>query len=246
MSDKTLILHSGGWSATEEQVNAVAVPERTRSYTPIPHGRLIDQLRKVLPMHGMKLERLSLGLAADGNRLFGVADVVNGTAAPDWGVAVGFRNSYDKSIALNLCAGSRVFVCDNLAFHGEVMLNRKHVGSIDYDLPSMVNELVSGVVEFKRDMFAQIDTFKAAEINDARAHDVVCRSVRAGVLASQSVAPVLEQWYEPKHEAFAPRTAWSLFNAFTEVAKGRSAGLQMTGTLGLNRLFNSEFAVAAN
>ena len=30
MSDKTLILHSGGWSATEEQVNAVAVPERTR------------------------------------------------------------------------------------------------------------------------------------------------------------------------------------------------------------------------
>jgi hypothetical protein len=237
-----LVLHAGGWSATEADAVAVAVPERTSTYTPIPHGRVLEQLRKVLPMHGMKLERLQLGLANNGSRLFGVADVVNGTGRPDWGIAIGIRNSYDKSMALNMCAGSRVFVCDNLAFHGEVMLRRRHVGMVDHELPGMVNELVNGVAIFKGEMIAQIDTFKRTEINDVRAHDVVCRALRAGVLPAQAIPGVLDQWDAPKHDDFTPRTAWSLFNAFTEVSKNRSAGLQITSTLSLNALFNREFA----
>jgi len=242
MSESRLVLHAGGWNATEAEVNAVALPERTSTYTPVPHNRVLDQLRSVLPMHGMKLERLQLGLAAEGRRMFGVADVVNGTGRPDWGIAIGIRNSYDKSMALNLCAGSRVFVCDNLAFHGEVMLRRRHVGAVDHELPSMVAELVAGVVDFKAAMTAQIDAFKVAEIDNKRAHDVACLALRAGVVPAQGLPGVLDQWYAPKHAEFEPRTAWSLFNAFTEVAKGRSAGLQISGTLGLNRLFNREFA----
>jgi hypothetical protein len=30
---------------------------------------------------------------------------------------------------------------------------------------------------------------------------------------------VLSEWREPSHEAFKPRTRWSLFNAFTEVLR---------------------------
>lgn len=242
MNESKLVLHCGGWDATEDQANAVPLPDRTSTYTPIPHGRVLEQLRKVLPMHGMKLDRLQLGLANAGNRMFAVADVSNGVGQPDWSITIGVRNSYDKSLALNMCAGSRVFVCDNLAFHGEVMLRRRHVGVVDRELPGMVNELVNGVAIFKGELVAQIDTFKRTELTDAQAHDVVCKALRAGVIPSQLALPTLEQWHEPKHEAFAPRTAWSLFNGFTEVSKERSAGLQISSTLSLNALFNREFA----
>lgn len=244
--DSNLVLHAGGWQADEAAIAAVPVPERTPTYTPIPHARILEQLRRVLPLHGMKLERLQLGLANNGARMFGVADVVNGTGAPDWGIAIGLRNSYDRSMALNMCAGSRVFVCDNLAFHGEVMLHRRHAGAIDHELPSMVAELVAGVVTFKGEIAAQVDALKGAEINDARAHDMVCLALRAGVVPAQMLPAVLDEWHEPRHEEFKPRTAWSLFNGFTEVAKSRTPGLQMRSTLQLNGLFNREFAAAKN
>ena len=41
-------------------------------------------------------------------------------------LAVGVRNSIDKSLPLGFCAGSRVFVCDNLSFRSELMVHRKH------------------------------------------------------------------------------------------------------------------------
>jgi hypothetical protein len=51
---------------------------------------------------------------------------------------------------------------------------------------------------------------------------------------------VIEAWEEPKHEEFAPRTAWSLFNAFTEVQKGGSPRFQMEGSLRLTQLFRTQ------
>ena len=36
------------------------------------------------------------------------------------------------------------------------------------------------------------------------------------------VPKVLGDWRKPRHEAFEPRTAWSLFNCFTETMKGLS------------------------
>ena len=41
-------------------------------------------------------------------------------------LAVGVRSSLDKSISLQWACGSRVFVCDNLAFRSERVIARKH------------------------------------------------------------------------------------------------------------------------
>jgi len=59
------------------------------------------------------------------------------------------------------------------------------------------------------------------------------------------VKPLLiEAWDEPRHEEFAPRTTWSLFNAFTEVQKGSGPRAQMEGSLRLSSLFRRELALA--
>jgi hypothetical protein len=51
---------------------------------------------------------------------------------------------------------------------------------------------------------------------------------------------VIEVWEEPKHEEFAARTAWSLFNAFTEVQKDAGPRVQMESTLKLSALFRRD------
>nr|MBS0019438.1 hypothetical protein [Gammaproteobacteria bacterium] len=49
---------------------------------------------------------------------------------------VGLRGSYDQTLPRGLAVGSRVFVCDNLAFSGEVTIKTKQTTFIGQRLPS--------------------------------------------------------------------------------------------------------------
>ena len=61
----------------------------------------------------------------DGSRFFGTLDLAS-PLAERTSLCVGIRNSTDQSFPLGFVAGSRVFVCDNLAFRSELMVRRKH------------------------------------------------------------------------------------------------------------------------
>ncbi len=58
------------------------------------------------------------GLARNGQQLFAVLKFKKGVG--DIALSLGFRNSYDKSMTVDLCCGASVFVCDNLALHGQI------------------------------------------------------------------------------------------------------------------------------
>jgi hypothetical protein len=63
--------------------------------------------------------------------MFGIWDLNGGSDELCW--SIGIRNSMDKSMALGITAGTRVFVCDNLAFSGEFVEFRKHTKGLVYD-----------------------------------------------------------------------------------------------------------------
>lgn len=236
MSNATLIKMKGSWEATREQVNAIEVPARTWSYTPIPHERVIDLLERKIPLFGMKIEATRLALNTEGKKMFGVMEVTNGTGADDWRFALGFRNSYDKSLKLSVTAGSKVMVCDNLSFNGEISTHHKHNGRVDLFIDSYVDRLLRGFVEKKRGIEEFITGMKKRDLTDQQAYHFIIRAMRNKVIPTSHVEKVVEQWHEPKHEEFRERTQWSLYNGFTEVAKTRSAEIQMDSTLGLTTL----------
>jgi hypothetical protein len=49
-------------------------------------------------------------------------------------------------------------------------------------------------------------------------------AIRVGVLSASRLPKVIEAWEGPVHAEFSPRTAWSLLNAFSEVAKATHRG----------------------
>jgi hypothetical protein len=55
---------------------------------------------------------------------------------------VGLRNSHDKSFPIGIAFGSRVFVCDNTAFVGEHVIQRKHTVKAKRELPGLITEIV--------------------------------------------------------------------------------------------------------
>ena len=215
-----LMLHSGGNAATLEQVMESPTPEgATDSHFPIPHGTLIETVKRHIEVSGFRVEREEYGLWNEGNRMFGVWALANGSPDKDFQLAMGVRNSHDRSFTAGMCVGSRVFVCDNLAFSAEIVIARKHTRNILRDLDRMVAEAAGKIGAARVTQAQRIAAYKATELTDGQAHDLMVRAIDAKVIANATLPKVLGEWRTVRHPEFEPRTAWSLMNGFTEVLK---------------------------
>ncbi len=216
-----LMLHCGAQRIEREQLSTVATPERTKTWVPIPHERLYQQVTDTLAGSGLAIVSEAHGLTRDGARYFGLLQVANGTSPADFGLIVGLRNSHDKCFPAGLVVGAAVFVCDNLSFSGEVKLARKHTVHVERDLPQLVERAVGRLGELRRTQEQRFRAYQQRELNDPGAHDLIVRAMDARVLPVTKLPDVLKEWRQPRHPEFrAGWTGWRLFNAFTEVLKG--------------------------
>lgn len=216
-----LCLHTGARTVTRDQVEAVPTPGRTPTWVPISHGRLLAGVRGALQGVGLAVVEEAHGLAPGGARYFGLLQVAGGDSPTDFGPVVGLRNSHDKRFPAGLVVGASVFVCDNLSFSGEVRLARKHTAHVERDLPQLIGRAVGRLGDLRHAQEARFAAYRRSELTDAAAHDLVIRALDARVVPVTKVPDVLTEWREPRHPEFREgRTAWRLFNAFTEAAKG--------------------------
>lgn len=214
---------------------------------PDPHHRLLEQVEGAITGTDLRVASEAHALSRDGARYFGLMEVANGHADTDWALVLGLRNSHDQSFPAALAVGSGVFLCDNLAFSGEVTLARKHTRHIERDLPQLVDRAVGKLGDLRNTQHQRIESYKQTPLDDRQAHDLMVRAIDHHVAPVTALPQVIEQWRTPAHEAFAEsgKTAWRLFNAFTEALKGRSLEQLPRRTQALHGLLDHSCAVPA-
>lgn len=216
-----LMLHAGSHVATRADVLDSPTPDPTETHFPIPHGTLVRTLQTHVESAGLTISSEEYGLWGDDDAMmFGVWGITNGESHDDYQLTIGIRNSHNKMFAAGMAVGSRVFVCDNLAFSAEIVIARKHTRHILKDLDRMVAEATGRIGEARIRQDRRIEAYKGTDLSDSSVHDLVIRAVDAKVMANSYIAKVLGEWRSPQHDEFGPRNAWSLFNSFTEVFKG--------------------------
>lgn len=211
------MLHCGGREVSRDELTMLPCPPPTKTWAPVGHGRVLETALATLGEAGYSVEKMRFGLTRDDGRFFGTLDLAtqlstDGTVT----LAVGIRNSIDKTFPMGFCAGSRVFVCDNLAFRSDLMVRRKHspngVAHFSADIATAVMQLAS----FKEAEMNRIAAMTQADMPDERAESFILRAaIDRGIIPLRLVPQVVREWKEPRHELFHARTAWSLFNAFT-------------------------------
>lgn len=222
MSNK-LCLHAGAALVDRDAVNAVATPEPTvseknRLWQPVAHGAVIDAVEHSIVGSGLSIADRAFALTKDGARLFGLITLASDK--PDYAVTIGLRNSHDKSFPVGLALGSRVFVCDNLAFSSDVNIASRHTRFIYDRLPRLVADGVAQLVAHRANQERRIECYKDLEIRgQAHLHDLVLRAYRAQAIPAQAIPKVIEEFESPRHPEFVAPTGWSLFNAATETLK---------------------------
>ena len=165
-------------------------------------------------------------------------------AQADYGWVVGLRNSHDQSYPAGLVAGTKIIVCDNLCFSGEVRISRKHTRFAERDLRHLTARAVGQLGDRFRGLDERVDAYKAERLTNARAHDIVIRAVDCAAITPAQIPDVLLQWRKPAHEEFTARNAFSLWNAFTEVFKTVNPHTALRRGEALHGLFDAETGVA--
>lgn len=214
----TLIAHVDTNKLPREALELLPLPEATRTHQPISHFEIANSLIEALSYRHIAVVRDEYAVSADGMRMFGVLDLEVGTDGCRF--SIGLRNANDKSMRLALTVGYRVFVCDNMAFHGDFTpLLAKHSRSF-----SLLDSLAIGVDRMQRNfgpMTQQIELWRKQQLADATAKMHIYRAFIEGYLdVPRHLARVVHDLYfNPSADEFQPRTMWSLSNAFTSAFK---------------------------
>lgn len=246
MQNTNLVLHCGASKVDRAEVAKVRTPANTDSWFPIPHLDFVQRVETALEASKMRVVSEAHSLTKEGNRYFGLFQIANGQATgADYSYILGLRNSHDKSFPAGLVVGSQVFVCDNLAFSGEIKIARKHTRFIHDDLPRLTANAVGMLAEKWTLMTDRIARYKTAEITDAEAHDFTIRALDVEACTVQQIPSIISEWRTPRHPEFAEaKSAWRLFNAFTEVGKAASLAVLPKRTISLHGLMDAQVGFA--
>jgi hypothetical protein len=88
-------------------------------------------------------------------------------------------------------------------------------------------------------------SYQSHELTESAAHDLMIRAMDSRIVPVTKIPDVLTEWREPRHAEFREgRTAWRLFNAFTEILKGNLGELPRR-TQALHGLMDSACGLVA-
>lgn len=216
----TLMLHTGGEAINYDALRQLPTPEPTASHVPISHHAVVDMVRYALGFFGHELLEEHHAITPDGMNYFGVLSLRSPYG--DYTDMVGLRNSHKKQFPIGIAMGSRVFVCDNLAFHADHVIRRKHTANAKRDLPGLVSEVIEPLHLARREQAEKIGQYKALALPDPLADQAIMAMYRLGVINLTRIADVLMAYEEPPHD-WGNKTPWRLFNAATFALAGKVA-----------------------
>ena len=198
-------------------LSMIAVPERTETYIPVSHQELVTRVKKAgMLKYGREPISQKLEVNHRGQQMFGSMVFPSNDKNSD--ISIGFRNSYDKTLPIGLCAGSQITVCSNLMFVGDIVKLRKHTQNIESDMDALIAEL-----------FTQTDKLHNKAQEDASyMHDIPLTNKQVGdyfgqlfvnenILNGSQLKTATKEWFES--EVFKARSLWSAYNACTEALK---------------------------
>ena len=226
-----LVAHSGAQLIDREGLKLLETPEPTDSWTPIPHYELVTALEGQLKARGISIVREQF--AVQQAKLFGVVDT-DYQVTEEGGAAIGIRTSNDKSLALQLAIGYRVFVCDNMSFAGDLIaLKRKHSANLD-----LHSEFATGIgryVQNFRRLQDDISVWKETPVTPERAktliYDIFCKKI----VPLRLFHPVVSSYQTTMtHQG---ENLWTLHNAFTSHLQLLKPAPRFTATVKLGKFF---------
>ncbi len=220
----SLMLHCDSEETTRAMVEAIPTPSRTGRYNPVGYADALaileDTVKAVL---GLELLSETYGLNQKGNQLF--AHFIFDADDTDGGLAVGLRQSLNKTLALGTVVGKGVFVCDNLLLCGELKVVRKNTTNVYRDYRTQLSAQLEDAMQHYKALNHELDAWKTTHISEREGYQLLGVAMgKARVLSAQQGSIALKDWETPRHSEFSERNAYNLYQCVTEGLKKGAPG----------------------
>ena len=201
-------------------MRAVPTPDINGAHVPIAHSTVFDHVRDQLSDMGERFDSVTHALYRGGDRYIGLG-LLEGPRRRGRDTVVGWFNSHDKSKAVTLLFGERVFVCFNLLLTAEVRLARKHTRHVARDLPELVAHGLSKLDDIRAVQAARYDAYMNTRLTPEAGHDLLIRLLDERVFAGSKIPRILDEWREPMFpEHREDESLMRLHNAITYHSTG--------------------------
>ena len=220
MVHANLMLHVDSKKATLADLEALPAPQALGPrHVPVHPAHFVKSLVRAVESYDFTIDSMEIGLNQKKTRHFGVMRLSGGENLPGIGTALGWASSTDQSIRAKLAGGGHVFVCDNLALSGDVvLLSHKHTRGF-----TPVRAFEEGM-ENQR-LIQQVfhtQILQAQEITLSRtvAESYLWQLFTKGVLPKKLMTPVSNAFFtRPEASGVEGDTLWDLHNAATYALK---------------------------
>lgn len=216
----TLMLHAGANAVSYDDLRSVPLPQATDTHVPVAHHEIVELVRYTLGFYQHEIVEEHHAITEDGMRYFGAMTLRSPYG--NYSDIVGLRNSNDRTFPIGIAFGSRVFVCDNLAFIGEHVIRRKHTVRAKRELPGLITEIVAPLKDQRIRQNEKLLTYQGTPLSDSQADHAIMNLYRQDVIGVQAIGHVLKAYSDPPHD-WGEKTAWRLFNATTFALSGKVA-----------------------
>jgi len=196
-----------------DELSCCVTPDSTKTWFPVPHSAFVMDVRTTLQNHGFRIHEEAHSVSNNGaTRYFGIMQVSkNGKSNTGHETLIGLRNSHDKSFSAGLICGSRVLVCDNLAFSGEVILRRRHTQGIFRELPWLISSAMGKLIRLSANQEAQFSRYETTPLTSKSVSSILIAALERGIIAGSRIPEILEEYRGGKGQG----RLLELFNAFT-------------------------------
>lgn len=200
---------------TEQYLCSVPVPAKTDSYTPIPHADFIKNIQDTVQGMGMQITGRYYYANKEGNQLIGQYKLSHEES--DLALSIGFKNSYDKSMAAGFALGARVIVCGNGMVSGEFAFRKKHTGTADLEM----QEAIVHALDMSKQKFV-----KLIETKESMKKVIMDKSVinsligelyfEKEIIRAEQLSLIKSIYEEPIHDYGVNKDcAWNIYNLCT-------------------------------
>lgn len=239
MSDSTLIAGADtDGKITRQELALISTPQSTKTHQVIPHVEIVNSLEEALSFRHISVASEEYAVTKDGMNFFGVITLDQGMHGASF--ALGVRNSHSKAFRLSVVVGLRIFVCSNLSFAGDFdIVLSKHTKAFN-----LRNSISIGIDEAQRGfgpMQKRVEAWRETTVTDDEARLSIFRAFVEDELAAPKhlAKQVWQNWQQPTHEEFSPRTRYSLQNCYTSAIGTLEAIPAYKATASLGSFFNN-------
>jgi hypothetical protein len=231
------LLSGNSYRITLEDLKQIVPPPATETWKPIPHHEVLQAAIDEATRRGYEIDDVQISVAGKKTielngreiefhdvKMFSVIKLTSKTSTGDMQYAIGVRNSHNKTMAAGVTVGYTVLVCDNGCFSGDYKLTRKHTNGIN--VVELMREAFDELPRQWEKFQAQLDQLKQRVMSDMEVRSALFEMALRNVLTNTHDAFRIYDLYKgfedednQYHEAFGERTAWSLYQATTELMK---------------------------